>query len=92
MKTYTNSLDRERLETIWSQESQPQDKALKLSGLNKVWQRLLQFFVSGDELRIWQTQDHGKTWWHAYDSVTGRRTSVDSEEEMRSWIEQRYYQ
>lgn len=92
MKTSADSLDRNRLEAVWNQEKQSQIQHPKSSGLKEILQRLLKFFVGGNQLRIWQTYDRaGNNWWHAYDPVTGRHTSVDSEAEMRSWIEQRYY-
>ena len=91
MKTSANSLDRERLERAWKQD-QSQTENLKFSGLKGIFQRLLKFFVGANDLRIWQTNDRlGNNWWHAYDPVTGRHTSVDSEAQMRTWIEQHYY-
>lgn len=91
MRTSADSLNRERLEIAWNQD-QPQAESLKLPGLKGFFQRLLQFFVGANDLRIWQTSDRlGHKWWHAYDPATGRRTSVDSETEMRAWIEQHYY-
>jgi hypothetical protein len=63
------------------------------SALRMTLQRLLESFVGGNDLRIWQTYDReGNNWWHAYDPVTGRYTSVDSEAEMQAWIKQHYYQ
>ena len=88
MKTSASSLDRERLEIAWNRDQSP---TLKLSGLKGIFQRLLKLFVGANDLRIWQTNDSlGNNWWHAYDPVTGRHTSVDSEAEMRAWIEQHY--
>ncbi len=93
METSANSLNRKKLDTIYHQESQPQVKNLKLlSGAKQILQRLMQLFVGGNDLRIWQTYDQfGNNWWHAFDPLTGRYTSVESEAEMRAWIEQRYY-
>ncbi len=67
-----------------------QTKSPIFSTLRKVWQRLIASFIGNNELRIWQTYDHGNNWWHAYDPRTGRHTSVDSEAKMREWIEKRY--
>ncbi|MCA1993165.1 MAG: hypothetical protein LDL41_14180, partial [Coleofasciculus sp. S288] len=62
------------------------------SVLKKALQRFVEFFSSGHELRIWTTTDHyGNTYWHAYDPVTGKSTHLSSEDEMRVWIERRYY-
>jgi len=60
--------------------------------LKKIVQRLTESFISSNELRIWKTYDRlGNNWWHAHDRLTGRHTSVDSEEKLRIWIEERYY-
>lgn len=67
---------------------------------NKIFSRLTGFFeqvtkslLGCDELRIWVTSDKsGNKNWHAYDPVTGRYITVDSETEMQAWIEKRYHQ
>ena len=60
--------------------------------LRKTLQHLLQTFIGSHDLRIWQSCDRfGKNWWHVYDPVTGKHTSVDSESQLREWIERRYY-
>ena len=85
MKTLANSLDRTRSQI-------PANKLGLLSRLKVIWQWMVQVFVGSNELRTWQTYDrYGNNWWHAYDPVTGRYTSVDSEAELRVWIEQHYY-
>lgn len=41
---------------------------------------------------IWQKTDrNGNTWWIINDPLTGTRFHAVSEEEVRAWIEQRYY-
>lgn len=60
--------------------------------LRRGWQRLIESFLGSNELQVWQTYDQfGNHWWHAYDPATGRHTSVVSEQELRTWIEKRYY-
>jgi hypothetical protein len=60
--------------------------------LKRILEGLTESFLGGNELQIWQTYDRfGNNWWHAYDPVTGCRTRVQSEAEMRAWIENRYY-
>ena len=44
------------------------------------------------ELQVWQeTNPNGEDVWHAYDPVSDRTFCADSENEMRQWIEERYY-
>jgi hypothetical protein len=62
------------------------------SALKRVLQYFVPFFASSQELRIWTTTDrYGNTSWHAYDPVRDARVSLGSEDEMRTWIERRYY-
>jgi hypothetical protein len=72
-----------------------QNQLIKLSiifPLRNALQRIIESLITSNELQIWQTYDRfGKNWWHAYDPVTGQHTSVDSEAELRAWIEKRYY-
>ncbi|HLO47461.1 MAG TPA: hypothetical protein VK211_03445 [Kamptonema sp.] len=94
MQTYEKWLDPEtlKLTSIPGKESQTKQQAL-LSLLKGIFQPLLAAIICRDQIRIWQTSDrYGKTLWHAYDPATGRSTSVATEDEMRVWIEQRYYQ
>ncbi|RUR76011.1 hypothetical protein ACF3DV_26285 [Chlorogloeopsis fritschii PCC 9212] len=58
-----------------------------------IWQVIANWIASGSELQVWQESDsHGHPFcWHAYDPVTGNHACFGSEEEIRMWIEQRYY-
>lgn len=87
------SLDRERLEVIYSKSEHKQVKESKFfSTLKKIWLLLFTALTDSNELQVWQTSDSGKTCWNAYDPATGRSLSLASENELRVWIEERYYQ
>lgn len=63
------------------------------SFLQTIFQNLVTVITSKNELQVWQKSDRsGNTEWHAYDPATGRSVCVASEQEMRYWIEERYYQ
>ena len=85
MKTRANSLD--------LTQSQILNKDLKLvSRLREIWQWILQVLIGNNELQVWQTQDRdGYQWWHMYDRATGYYATAESEAELRTLIEQRYY-
>ena len=93
MKSSANSLNQNSVEVLLAQGNQSQVKeSTFVSGLKQVLHYLVKAFVGGNELRIWQTYDNfGNNRWHAFDPVTGRHTSLDSEAEMRVWIERHYY-
>jgi hypothetical protein len=59
-----------------------------------LWQHFVKWMASSSELEVWQELDrHGQTYcWHAYDPITGRSACFGSEEEIRIWIEECYYQ
>ncbi len=61
------------------------------SKLQKAWQDLIQALTTSFELQVWQTQKNGQVCWHAYDPKTGRSACFGCEDDMRVWIEQRYY-
>lgn len=62
------------------------------SALKRVLQAFIQLFSDNNEPRIWLTTDrYGNTFWHAYDPVSDKSVTCCSEDEMRAWIERRYY-
>lgn len=96
MQTYEKWLDPETLELKSIQEkgspAKPSRVSLLLSALNSILQCLSSLVISNDELKIWQTRDwQGQIWWHAFDPKTGHSTYVATEDEMRVWLEKRYY-
>ncbi|MBW4636124.1 MAG: hypothetical protein KME30_30870 [Iphinoe sp. HA4291-MV1] len=64
-----------------------------LPKMKKIWQHFVIWLFSSSDLQVWQESDsRGRIFcWHAYDPLTGRSACFGSEEEMRIWIEQCYY-
>ncbi len=57
-------------------------------GIQSLWNTLQ---VNRD-LKVWKQMDpKGQVWWYAYDYHTDRFICAASEDELRIWIEQRYY-
>ncbi|MDX2215622.1 MAG: hypothetical protein SFY66_20335 [Oculatellaceae cyanobacterium bins.114] len=55
------------------------------------WQRFLDAIAGYSEPHIWQeSNQRGEVFWRAYDPVNDRYFS-GTENDMRLWIEQRYY-
>lgn len=58
---------------------------------SQFWHRLIDAIFGTGELHVWHESDRsGNLLWHAYDPVSGKQFA-GSEDEIRQWIEQRYY-
>lgn len=63
-----------------------------ISNLQRLGNWLVTFLTSGNQVRIWQSSDRfGNTYWHAYDPQANLSIKGVSEEELRVWLEKRYY-
>jgi hypothetical protein len=92
MKYSISTFEREKLEFLYHQPTKTKRTDVFVR-IKSIWQRVINYLNAKNELQVWQSSDrHGQTWWNAYDPITGRTTKRDSEAEMRTWIEQRYYQ
>lgn len=92
MKTSITRQEYQRLELISDSRSTKQlPKAA--ARLRHIWQSLLSYFSSGNELRVWKTSDaDGQLVWKAYDPITEHRVEFTDELDLRVWLEERYYQ
>lgn len=81
-----------QLGTISSSELELQTQSNHESWLRKIWRSFVTALVQRSETQIWQTTDRaGHTWWNVYDPNTGETVRLDSDAEVRAWIEQSYY-
>jgi hypothetical protein len=87
----TKHLNHQSLEAITYLTSLSRVKLLTLTSLLK---QLRQFLGSAlnlsNEPRISLVQRPSGQQWHVYDPATGYRTYLQSEQEVRIWLEQRY--
>lgn len=60
--------------------------------LKQLGDRTMRFFTGQNELRIWQRTRNGQPLWFAHDPVTNRTRSFYSEQDVRTWLDQRYYE
>lgn len=74
---------------------QPQPAA----GSNPIVQRLIhlggaivRFLTSEQEPRIWQRTRHGRRTWFAYDPITDQKRQFFTEQDLRLWLDTRYYE
>jgi hypothetical protein len=60
--------------------------------LNQTARAIAHALIGSSDPFIWQKSDrNGNTWWIIDDPLTGTRFHALSEEEVRAWIDQRYY-
>lgn len=52
----------------------------------------MRFLTGGSDLRIWQRTRNGQPTWFAHDPVTNRTRSFVSEQDVRQWLDRRYYE
>jgi YD repeat-containing protein len=61
------------------------------SWIARVWNFVVDTLTQKPELQIREICDRaGNTWWYVYDPATGRTAWLDSENEVRIWIEKNY--
>jgi len=80
---------RQRLEVLVNPAPNCNDLA---QALKQLGDRAMRFFVGQTEPRIWQRTRQGQLTWFAHDPVTNRTRQFSSEQEVRLWLEQRYYE
>ena len=86
-------IERNKLERLFDQSRALRYRRAKLLlGLKQIGSFLLKALTQTDEPRIWVSSRSREKRWCAYDPFTNRSVSFDSEEALRVWLEQRYYQ
>ena len=80
----------------WWHDSQRQQETPKGSEIqqifNQVGRKVLDWLSNPPGPRIWQTKDRtGHISWHIYDPTTARSRCLNSEQEVRMWLDEQYY-
>ncbi|MBE9078006.1 hypothetical protein IQ241_12000 [Romeria aff. gracilis LEGE 07310] len=83
-------LQRRQLEQLWQTPSAAPAQPWQVLRRLGAW--LVKALTTSNELRIWVSKSSSGVLWHAYDPVTRQSRQFTSEHELRSWIDQRYYQ
>ncbi len=75
---------------------QPQDGAARVNPffhkLIRLGGALMRFFTAEQELRVWQRNRNGRLTWFAYDPITGQKRQFLTEQDLRLWLDTRYYE
>ncbi len=76
------------LEQITESVSQSESDPLK-SWLTAIWQAVINVLNSSDEPKVWTSKDwFGQTVWNVYLPQSGQTIRLNSEEEVRVWLEE----
>jgi hypothetical protein len=93
--TYNSNYDldqqRLRLEALFQADSHPNPEGLRQQ-IGTALYRLKRLFLHGNELRVWSRTHHGRTTWYAHDPLNNRARQFYSEQELRFWLDNRYYE
>jgi hypothetical protein len=82
----------QKLEQLYHHQPEPkQSQPIRESWLKKVWRSLVAALGDNLEMRVWKTEDKtGRSLWKLYDPISGETFDFDSENEVRTWIEESY--
>ncbi len=76
------------LEQITESVSKPESGLLK-NWLTRIWQLIASTVTTSNEPKVWSSKDwFGHTWWNVYFPRTGQTIRLNSEEEVRVWLEE----
>lgn len=83
----------QELELIFSAEPIPQaEKPKFVLWLSNIWQQFAKTLIQSEQPMIRLSKNKaGEIRWSVYDPITGWDVILYSEEEVRIWLEQRYY-
>ncbi|MEY3296882.1 MAG: hypothetical protein RLZZ597_142 [Cyanobacteriota bacterium] len=85
---YDLERQRQRLEAL----VQPQPSSPLMQALQQFGQGLVRFLTGGQSPCIQQRWHNGRLVWWVYDPISQRRQRFESEDELRIWLEGRYYE
>ncbi|GAB4237220.1 MAG: hypothetical protein Kow00121_64350 [Elainellaceae cyanobacterium] len=98
MKSYNYSesnyvvINSQELDTLLEKAPVANRPSVRFPSLEQLWNLLLDTFAKGSEPRIYQKRDrYGKVFFQVYDPISGRSSTLDSEQQVRMWLDQRYY-
>jgi hypothetical protein len=70
-----------------------QKTATLVAKLDRIWRGLIESIIAVNELKIYSLKSRsGSAYWALHDQISGRRVFFASEQEVRAWLDRRYYQ
>lgn len=99
MKSYNCSesnfilLNSQELDAFIEDAKPAKRNSIKLPDWQQLWNAALEIFVRSPEPKIHQKYDrHGNLYFQVYDPIAQQSSTFSTEQEVRIWLDQRYYQ
>lgn len=99
MKSYDCSetnfilLDSQKLDAYIEDAKTARRKSIKLPNWEQLWNSALEFFTRSPEPKIYEKRDGaGNLYFQVYDPIAHQSSTFSTEQEVRIWLDQRYYQ
>ncbi|MBE9180615.1 hypothetical protein IQ268_18800 [Oculatella sp. LEGE 06141] len=84
--------DDEVLEFAVHSESSQQKPATFAAKLDRIVRDLIESIISVNELKIYSFRNKsGSAYWAIQDSIAGQKVFFESEQDVRAWLDRRYY-
>ena len=99
MKSYNYSesnyilIDSQQLDRLIEREQPSKQNSIKLPTLKQLWNSILDALTRSSEPKIYQKRGYnGNLYFEVYDPIAHQTSTFNSEQEVRIWLDQRYYQ
>lgn len=85
------TLDDSYIEHLSDSDSRPKKSFVPLLWLGRIWKAIAPFIISSNEPKIRAIANRfGEVRWIVYDPITRYQTTLNSEDEVRIWLDNRY--
>ena len=84
-------IDHQLLEALFTSADSQKDRSGLFSRIHRILEKIVGFLSGEHELRIWTHHRYGVQIWFARDTVSGQIKQFPSEQALRCWLDQRYY-
>lgn len=98
MKSYNCSesdyilINSQELDRLVEKDKSSKQNSIKLPSLEQLWNSILDSLTRSQEPRIYQKYGRsGNLYFEVYDPIAHQTSTFNSEQEVRIWLDQRYY-
>lgn len=84
-------IDHQLLEALFTSTDSQKNRVRLSLHIHRILAEIVRFLSGEHQLRIWTHQKYGVQVWFARDAVSGQTQQFSSEQALRCWLDQRYY-